>query len=84
MVALGAPVLPASPALVRVARRLGLAGRRATRLQTHQLASRNLAPQSYREFYSLAAEHAATRCRERKPECGACEVRALCRSKGRW
>ena len=84
MVALGAPVLPASAALSRVARRLGLAGRKATRVQAHRLASENLAPRSYREFYSLAAEHAAGRCREEKPECGGCGVRPLCRSKGRW
>jgi endonuclease III len=84
MIALGVPTLPAGEGLARVARRFGLVPRKATRVQSQRLAAKGLAPESYREFYSLVGEHGASRCREAKPDCGRCQVRPLCRSRGRW
>jgi endonuclease III len=84
LIALGVATLPAGEGLARVTRRFGLAPRRATRAHTHKLAAKRLAEGDYREFYNLACEHGATRCREAKPDCDHCRTRALCKSKGKW
>jgi len=84
LIALGVPTLPAGEGLARVTRRFGLAPRRATRAQAHKLAAKRLAEGDYREFYNLASEHGAARCRETKPDCDHCRTRALCKSKGKW
>ena len=65
-------------------RRLGLVPRKATRAQAHRSAADGLSADDYRLFYSLVSEHAATRCREAKPDCPKCKVRPACKSRGKW
>jgi endonuclease III len=84
LIALGVPTLPAGEGLVRAVRRFGLAPRKATRPQAQKLAEHGLAEDDYREFYSLISEHAALRCRETKPDCERCKLRAQCKSRGKW
>jgi endonuclease III len=84
MSAFEVPVMPASEALARVLRRLGLVARRATRTAAQRAALRGLDPANYRTFYGLAVEHAATVCHAELPLCVRCRVKRLCRSKGNW
>jgi endonuclease III len=84
MIALGTPLIPASDELARVLRRLGVVPRRATRARAQRTALKGLAPEEYREFYSLVGEHAATVCHAEMPECARCKLKRYCKSKGRW
>jgi endonuclease III len=84
MIALKAPVLPASEDVARVLRRLGKVPRKSTRTRAQKAAMRGLDPADYREFYSLVNEHAAAVCHAPVPECGRCKLKRVCKSKGRW
>jgi endonuclease III len=84
MAAFDVPVMPASESLAQVLRRLGLVSRRATRAAAQRAALRGLDPASYRTFYGLAVEHAATICHAELPLCARCRLRRLCRSRGAW
>jgi endonuclease III len=84
MLALKAPVLPASEDVARAVRRLGLVPRKSTKSRAQKSVMRGLDPEDYREFYSLVNEHAASVCHAQVPECGRCKLKRICKSKGRW
>ena len=73
------PVLPVDTHVHRVSQRLGLIGPRVSAEKAHALLEAMVPPALIYPFHVLMIEHGREVCRRRKPDCGRCVLRRLCR-----
>jgi endonuclease-3 len=77
---LGRPVMPVDTHLLRISRRLGWVGDRASADEAHLLLTRGVAPARMLDAHLLLITHGRRTCRARRPLCGDCPVAHLCPS----
>ncbi len=79
---LGTPVLPVDTHILRVTKRLGLIGPKASPREAHYALGGAVSPEDIYPFHILVIEHGRTTCRARYPDCQACVLRKMCPSYG--
>jgi len=78
--ALGRPALPVDTHVERVAKRLGLAGPKATAEQTQAQLETLVEEADYYTFHMLFIKHGRRTCVARTPACGRCPLEPCCPS----
>jgi endonuclease-3 len=78
MQSLGAPAIPADAAVVRLAKRLGLADRAASADQVQQALERLVPAADKSTFHALLVRHGEAVCQVRTTRCRACGLVTLC------
>ena len=76
--ALGKPALPVDTHVHRVARRLGLIGRKVSADQAHALLEAALPPEAIYPFHVDMIQHGRLVCHAQRPRCAACPLSDLC------
>ena len=82
--ALNAPVMPVTEWGLRFAKRMSLAGKKATRAHWQKVVEETLPVEHIYKFYKLIEKHVETICHPERPECDRCLLRGRCSSKGRF
>jgi endonuclease III len=80
-VAFGLPAICVDVHVHRISNRLGLV-RTRTPFETEMALRRSLPPRYWKTWNSLLVSHGQTVCFPRRPACGGCGVRGLCRRVG--
>ncbi|MDX6594258.1 MAG: endonuclease [Gaiellales bacterium] len=75
---LDGPVMPVDTHILRIARRLGLVGERASADETHALLTSLTPPDRMLEAHLLLIQHGRETCRARRPLCEACPLLPHC------
>lgn len=80
----GKPVFPVDTHIHRISKRLGLAPEKADAAKAHRIMG-EIVPEGimYRLHINMI-QHGRKICRARKPDCGACCLKAKCPSAGKW
>lgn len=76
---LGREALPVDTHIYRVAGRLGLLDAHLDAARAHEALEALVPPAEYYPFHLLMIQHGRTLCAARKPRCGECPLRNLCR-----
>lgn len=80
--ALGRPAMPVDTHVYRVAKRLGLIGRRVSVERAHELLEAMVPSEEVYAFHINMVTHGRKVCRAQRPECPECVLRELCPSAG--
>lgn len=75
----GKPVMPVDTHIFRVARRLGLIGKKTGIGQAHAILSSIVPKDLIYEFHLGIIEHGRRTCKAQDPRCGSCVLYGLCR-----
>lgn len=75
---LGMPSFPVDTHVHRVAGRLGLIPRSASRERAQELLASLIPPEEFYNFHINLIEHGRAVCKARRPRCGACRISGLC------
>ncbi len=79
--AFGKPVMPVDTHIFRVAKRLGLIGRKTGIEEAHEILTNIVPKHLIYEFHLGIIEHGRRTCKAQTPQCGVCCVYGLCRFK---
>lgn len=77
---LGMPALPVDTHILRVSKRLGLIGDRASAGQAHELLQEAVPGDCVYQFHVLMIEHGRRTCKAQRPLCLACTLARVCPS----
>jgi endonuclease-3 len=80
----GKPVMPVDTHIFRVAKRLGLIGRKTDIARAHKELTVLVPNDLIYDFHLSIIEHGRRTCRARNPRCGSCVLYGMCKSRGRW
>ena len=76
--ALGIPALPVDTHILRVSKRLGLIGHKASPDEAHYALGELVPPEDVYRFHVLVIEHGRRICQARRPDCRACVLQKIC------
>ena len=76
--ALGIPALPVDTHILRVSKRLGLIGHKASPDEAHYALGEAVPPEDVYKFHILVIGHGRRICQARRPDCHACVLQKIC------